>query len=91
MIPRCPNEGDAGHRYNVITYWEKLVADYARISLFDVQDMDYICYLQLRRDAWIHSLNQTEGGRKYLEDAWILEQTKPDRKKLREKFGKTKG
>lgn len=32
-------------------------------------------------------LNQTEKGREYLDDAWRLEQTKPDRKKLREKFG----
>lgn len=67
------------------------MADYAGISIFDVQDMDCILYLQLRRDAWIHMLNKTEGGRKYLEDAWILEQTEPDRKALREKFGKTKG
>lgn len=32
-------------------------------------------------------LNQTEKGREYLDNAWRLEQTKPDRKKLREKFG----
>lgn len=32
-------------------------------------------------------LNQTESGRKYLYDAWCLEQTKPERKKLREKTG----
>lgn len=32
-------------------------------------------------------LNRTEKGREYLDNAWRLEQTKPDRKKLREKFG----
>jgi len=31
-------------------------------------------------------LNQTEGGREYLEHCWILEQTKRDRKKIREKI-----
>ena len=49
--------------------------------------MDYICYLQLRRDAWIHMLNQTKAGQEYLDNAWRLEQTKPDRAKLRENFG----
>lgn len=29
----------------------------------------------------------TEKGREYLENAYRLEQTKPDRQKLREKFG----
>lgn len=32
-------------------------------------------------------LNQTEGGQKYLYNAWCLEQTEPERKKLREKTG----
>lgn len=49
--------------------------------------MDILCYLQLRRDAYIHSLQQTKEGREYLENAWRLEQTEPERDKLREKFG----
>mgnify|MGYP003288365551 CR=1 FL=1 len=53
--------------------------------------MDIICYLQMRRDAYIHSLSQTQEGREYLENAWRLEQTKPEREKLREKFGVNKG
>lgn len=63
------------------------MADYARVSLFDVQQMDFICYLRLRRDAWIHALQQTEKGREYLENAWRMEQTKPERGKLRQKYG----
>jgi len=49
--------------------------------------MDYICYLKLRRDAWIHMLNQSEKGREYLYNAWRLEQTEPEREKFRETFG----
>lgn len=49
--------------------------------------MDIICYLQLRRDAYIHVLQQTEKGREYLENAWRLEQTKPERDKLRKEIG----
>ena len=50
--------------------------------------MDYLQYLIWRRDAYIHMLSRTEAGQEYLDNAWRMEQTKPDRKKLREKFGK---
>lgn len=49
--------------------------------------MDYLCYLQLRRDAWIHALSQSQPGQEYLDNAWRLEQTEPERDKLREKSG----
>ena len=49
--------------------------------------MDYVDYLIYKRDAFIYQLNQTEKGREYLDKAYYLEQTKPDRKKLREQFG----
>lgn len=39
------------------------------------------------RDGLIHMLNQTQAGREYLDKCWILEQTEPDRKALREKYG----
>jgi hypothetical protein len=42
----------------------------------------------LFRDAYIYRLQQTEKGREYLENAWIFEQTEPDRKKLRQHFSK---
>ena len=45
-------------------------------------------YLVLRRDAFIHTMSQTEKGEEYLNNAWRLEQTKPDRDSLRKKFGK---
>ena len=33
-------------------------------------------------------LSRTEEGQKYLDNAWRMEQTKPDRKGLRKKLGK---
>lgn len=54
----------------------------------DVQQLDYVDYLMLRRDAFIHKLSKTEEGSKYLDDAWRLEQTSPDRDSLRKKFRK---
>ena len=45
-------------------------------------------YLLLRRDAFISRLNASEKGQEYLDKAYMLEQTEPDRKALRSKFGK---
>ncbi len=65
-----------------------MVADYARISIIEVENLDYIDYLVLRRDAFISSLRQTEKGQEYLDNAYRITLTKPDRQKLRERFGK---
>ena len=67
------------------------MADYARISLPEVEQLDYLDYLIYRRDAFIFETSKTEHGRKYLENAYRLEQTKMSkgsRSKLREMFGK---
>lgn len=65
-----------------------MVAEYSGLSLYEVREMDYLLYLTLRRDAFIHKMNQTEKGREYLDNAWRMTQTKPDRSALRRKFGK---
>lgn len=65
-----------------------MVADYTGISILDVQDLDYYDYLALRRDAFIYKLNQTEKGREYLDNAYRITLTEPDKKALREHFGK---
>ena len=56
--------------------------------MLEVEELDYLDYLMYRHDAFIYRLSQTEKGEEYLKNAWQLEQTKPDRKALREKFGK---
>lgn len=56
--------------------------------MLQVQELDLVDYLVLRRDAFIHTMSQTEKGEEYLNNAWRLEQTKPDRDSLRKKFGK---
>jgi predicted RNA polymerase sigma factor len=65
-----------------------LVAEYAGLSLFEVRELDHLQYLIWRRDAFIHKMNQTEEGQKYLDNAWRLEQTAPDRLGLRRKLGR---
>lgn len=87
-MPYYPLQSEAGEKYEIETYWEKMVADYARISILEVEELDYIDYLILRRDAFIYRLRQTEKGQEYLDDAYRLEQTKADKGALRERFGK---
>lgn len=79
--------GDEVH-YRLNTKGEKLVIDYLNITIFDVQEMSIDLYLYFMREANIHRLMQTKEGREYLDNCWRMEQTKPDRKKLREKMRK---
>ena len=62
--------------------------DYSGLSFPEVEALDYLTYLTWRRDAFIHKWSQTEKGREYLDNAWRLEQTKPDREALRKKLRK---
>ena len=73
------------------TTWEHLVSEYTGLTMLQVEELDYIDYLIYRRDAFIHRMSQTEDGLKYLKNAWRLEQTKPDRDGLRNKFGRKEG
>ena len=67
------------------------MADYAGLSLPEVESLDYLTYLTWRRDAFIHKWSQSEKGREYLDNAWRMEQTKPDREALRKKLRKEEG
>lgn len=67
-----------------------MVAEYTGLNIREIGEMDLDEYMYYFRDAFIHSMNQTENGRKYLENAYYYKQTKPDRARLRAKFGKKK-
>lgn len=82
------SDSAGGHNYIITTWGRRLVAEYSGLNFHQVGQLDYGTYLLWLRDAYIHGLNQTEDGRKYLDDCWRMEQTKPDRAKLREKLGK---
>nr|DAE66290.1 MAG TPA: hypothetical protein [Caudoviricetes sp.] len=92
-MPHYPNgQAEAAeYTYTVDTRAEKLVIDYLNISIFDVQEMPIDLYLYFMRESYIYMLSQTENGRKYLEDCYRMTQTKPDRKKIREKIKSQKG
>ena len=75
--------------YIVESIGEKRVAEYLRISMLQVEELEYVEYLFFLREAVIYNCSQTEEGREYLRNASRLETTSPDRKKLREKYGRT--
>ena len=77
-----------GHNYEIVTSWEHLVSQYTGLNILQVEELDYIDYLIYRHDAFIYRMSQTEEGEKYLDNAWRLEQTEPDRDSLRRKFRK---
>ena len=64
------------------------MADYTGLSFYEVGQLNYLQYLVWRRDAYIHWLSRTEAGQEYLDNAWRMEQTKPDRKALRKHLRK---
>ena len=57
------------------------------MCLIEIQDIDIDIYLYYLREAYIHYMNQTEEGRKYLADCYFFVQTEPDRAALRKQFG----
>ncbi len=56
--------------------------------MIDVGELCYYDYRILLRDAIIFEAQKTAAGRKWLDMCWVYEQTKPDRKALRKKFGR---
>lgn len=72
-----------GHGFDVDSFWENIVAEWCRISIFEVLELELDDFLAFRRDAFINKLSQTEKGNEYLKKAWMFEQTKPDRAGLR--------
>lgn len=73
--------------YIVETIGEKRVAEYLGISMIEVEELGFVDYLFYKRESIIYNFSQTEEGRDYLRNAKRLEETSPDREKLREKYG----
>ena len=64
----------------------KVASDYSGLDFGELLSLDCVSYKMLFRDAFIYKLKQSKEGQEYLEYCWILEQTKPDRGSLRNKF-----
>lgn len=65
-------------KYTVYTELDRLVCDYANMSIYEIDDIPILEYWLLMRDAFIHALSKTEKGREYLKNAYRLTQTEAD-------------
>ena len=86
-VPYYPSQDDRG-RYVAVTAPEKSVAEYARLSMVDVEDLNVVDFCLLLRDSVIYRCSQTDKGLEYLENCWRITQTKMDKQSLRKKLAK---
>lgn len=86
-----PSDGDEDEAPYLMTETGdlKLVSDYTRLDFNQVVELDCVTFKLLAKDALIDKLGQSEEGREYLENCWVLSQTEPDREKLREKYNRS--
>lgn len=87
-VPKVEDkDSDDSYSYERLTLPEKVVSDYANMPLPDVYQINYVDFLILQREAFIHNLSQTKKGREMLEEAYCSEQVTPDRTALRAALG----
>lgn len=86
-VPYYPKtrENKGQHEWIIYTIMEKTVSDYTGLSFTEIEELDLVEFYCYFRDARIYNLMQTEDGQEYLENAWRIQQTAPDRQRLREK------
>lgn len=65
-------------KYDRYTVSDKLVADYANMDIYKINDISILDYWCLERDAFIFQLSQTEKGREYLNNAYRITCTEAD-------------
>ena len=63
-----------------------IVADYTGMNFDELMRLDCTTFKMLPRDGYINRMRQSEEGREYLENCWLIKQTEPDRAELRRTF-----
>lgn len=86
-IPYYPYSEKQEHYFNCGTSDIKVVSDYTRLKFSEILDLEIFTFWEYLHDAFVWNCNQTKSGKEYLENAWYFQQTEPDRKALRNKFG----
>lgn len=87
IIPTVPSSEGADEWLLTDTKDLRLVSGYSGLNFEECLSLDCLTYKILLKDAFIEQMAKSEDGRDYLEQAWILRQTEPDRNKLRKQFG----
>lgn len=86
MIPTLPLDEEIEEYLITQTADIKLVSNYTGLDFNEVLLLDCYTYKLLIKDAFVSKMAETEEGREYLEQAYCLTQTAPDKAKLRKYF-----
>lgn len=86
-IPYYPYGEKQEQYFNCGTSDIKVVSDYTRLNFSDILNLEIFVFWEYLHDAFVWNCSRTKSGREYLENAWYYQQTEPDRKALRKKFG----
>ena len=65
-----------------------MVSEYTGLNFNEVVELDCYTFKVLVKDSFIERMSSNEKGREYLQDAYYLTVTTPDKKSLRKHFGK---
>ncbi len=80
MVPYYPSEDSKDTvKYDRYTVSDKLVADYANMDIYEIDNISILEYWCLERDAFIYLLSRTEKGREYLNNAYRITCTEADK------------
>ncbi len=85
-MPYYPTDGGEAYFKNVSSDM-KIVSDYTGHNFGEVDQLEIFDYWSYLHDAVVWNCSRTDSGKEYLENAYFYQQTKPDRKALKEKFG----
>ena len=88
-VPYYPAEGDAGH-FDIQTLPEKLVSEYTRFNLREVDELNYLFLPLFTRCGNLPLYANREGAGIPGKKCWAIRQTEPDRGALRAQFGNQK-
>jgi hypothetical protein len=86
-VPYYPPEKESKAFFKNTSQEEKMVQEYTGINFLELGEVGVFAFWTYLHDAVIWNCNQTEDGRKYLENAYNYKQTKPDRIGLKELMG----
>lgn len=63
-----------------------MVSEYTGFNFKIINELEAFEFWLYLRDSIVYKYMQTEEGKEYLENCWRIEQTKPDRKSIRNKM-----
>lgn len=86
-VPYYPPDGGSKAYFTNNSSDRKIVSDYTGYDFGEISELDIFTYWGYLHDAVIWNCGRSDAGKEYLENAYYYQQTEPDRKALKAKFG----